>query len=175
MNSDREVSVLKERARVLAKAISPPVAAVAPLYVIAFQVAAEQYAIETTWVKQVCPLKSLTPVPHTAPFLVGVTNLRGRVVQVVDLKKFFGMPETGLSDSNRLVVIARETIVAGILADQVLCCRLVDLAELTTEMSTHAGIRAQYLRGVTPEGLILLDGAKLIADRLLGFGQAQNV
>jgi len=170
MTSEHDASVLKERARRLASVASPAEATV-PLHVVAFQLGVEQYAIETVWVQQVCPLKSLTPVPNAARFFIGVTSLRGRIVSVVDLRTFFDLPDTGRSGWNRLVVIAHESIVAGILADQVLAGQSIDGRVLTTNLATHAGIRTQYLRGVTTEGLIVLDAARLMADqRLFGFG-----
>jgi purine-binding chemotaxis protein CheW len=175
MSASLGTSILRERARLLAREAAPAIEAAAPVRVVAFRVAAEQYAIETTYVKQVYRLKSLAPLPHTARFLLGVTNLRGRIVPVVDLKKFFDLPDQGLSDLNRVVVVAREPNEAGILADEVIGERIIDSTMLTTNLPTHEGIRTQFLRGVTPAGLIVLDGNKLIADqRLLGIVHGQK-
>src|SRR4029077_20843283 len=97
--------VLRTRARALAR---PPVqrpAAHTWLEVLEFRLAQESYAIETRYVREVYPLKDLTPLPCTPPFVLGIVNVRGRILPVIDLKKFFDLPERGLNGLLRIIVI----------------------------------------------------------------------
>ena len=84
--------ILQIRALALAK--EPPVeeAADEDLEVLEFTLAYERYAMESRYVRQVAPLESLTPLPCTPAFVLGIVNLRGALYPVIDLRKFFELP-----------------------------------------------------------------------------------
>lgn len=84
-----------------------------------FLLAHEKYGIEPDYLREIFPLKTLTPIPCTPPFVLGVTNLRGEVLSVIDLKKFFELPDKGLTDFTKVIVLESETMAFGILADSV--------------------------------------------------------
>src|SRR5579859_8008990 len=86
--------ILEARARAAARPGAAPDDR-ARIEVIAFTLAGESFGAETCHVREVCQLKELTPVPCTPPFLAGVMNLRGQIVAVVDLRKFFDLPAHG--------------------------------------------------------------------------------
>src|SRR5882757_6299566 len=90
--------ILRARARVLARPPERQAEAGAMLDLLEFRLAQECYAVENRYVQEVCPLKELTPLPCTPPFLLGIVNVRGRILPVLDLKKFFDLPEKGLTD-----------------------------------------------------------------------------
>src|ERR1700712_5225839 len=96
INDDERI--LRERARLLARVPESEPVAGAVLELLEFSLAQERYAVENRFVREVCPLKELTPLPCTPPFLLGVVNVRGRILPVLDLKKFFDLPEKGLTD-----------------------------------------------------------------------------
>ena len=80
--------ILKARARALARE-SGAGTVVQTIEVIEFLLAYERYAMELDHVREVFPLKEITPLPGTPPFVLGIINVRGQIVSVVDLKKFF--------------------------------------------------------------------------------------
>src|SRR5882757_6351764 len=97
--------ILRARAQVLAR---PPSSAPVPstmLELLEFRVASERYALETRHVQGVYPLRELTPLPCTPPFVLGIVNVRGRILPVLDLKKFFELPEQGLTDLHRIILV----------------------------------------------------------------------
>lgn len=130
-----------------------------------FQLAYERYGIESSYVREVYPLKDLTPLPCVAPFVLGIVNVRGQIVSVIDIKKFFDLPEKGLTDLNKVVIIHNDAMAFGILADAILGMRRIALRDVQPSLPTLTGIREQYLRGVTPERVVLLDAGKLLTDK----------
>lgn len=162
MSDENITQILRARARVLAR---PHDAAAAPdgLELLEFRLANERYAVRTRFVVEVQPLRELTPLPGTPPFVRGIVNLRGRVLAVYDLKKFFGLPEQGLTDLHRIVVVGGERFEIGLLADVVTGVRHIPPESLSPPLPTLSDIAAEYLEGISEERLVVLD-----LDRILG-------
>ena len=110
-------------------------------------------------------MKELTPLPGTPPFVLGLINVRGQILSVIDIKKFFQLPEKGLTDLNKVIIVHTDKMELGILADAILGVRSIPLQEIQTSLPTLTGIRADFLRGVTKEPLVVLDGEKILSDR----------
>jgi purine-binding chemotaxis protein CheW len=96
--------------------------------------------------------------------LLGIVNVRSRVLAVLDLKKFFGLPEQGLTDLHRIILVKGHDLELGLLADVVTSVRQVHADSLQPSLPTLTGIRAEYLKGVTDERLIVLDLDRVLAD-----------
>ena len=133
--------------------------------VIEFLLAHERYGVESTYVREVYPLKELTPVPCTPPFVLGIMNVRGHIISVIDIKKFFDLPEKGLTDLNKVIVLQSGGMAFGILADAVLGVRNIPASALQPALATLTGIREEYLRGIADEQVVVLDAKKLISDK----------
>lgn len=162
---EKKKSILKERARALAREPKGEEAAGEEIEVLEFQLAYERYGIESSYVREVYPLKEFTPLPCVSPFVLGIINVRGQIVFVIDIKKFFDLPEKGLTDLNKVVIIHNDSMEFGILADVILGMRRIALRDIQPSLPTLTGIREQYLKGVTPESLVLLDAEKLLTDK----------
>lgn len=135
------------------------------LEVVEFLLAHEKYAVETAYVREVYPLKEFTPIPCAPPFVLGIINVRGQILSVIDVKKFFDLPEKGLTDLNKIVILSSETMEFGILADVIVGVRSIPASEMQTSLPTLTGIREEYLKGVTKELITILDAAKLLSDK----------
>lgn len=134
---------------------------------VVFQLAYEQYAVESKYVLEVAPLRDLTPLPCVPSFVAGLINLRGDILSIVNLKKFFDLPEKGLTDLNKVIVLRSSWMEMGILADAVVGVRSLPLKEIQPSLTTLTGIRGEYLRGVTGDGIVVLDGEKILSDKKL--------
>lgn len=156
--------LLHERAVALAREPVQEQADEETLELVEFQLAAERYGIESVFVREVYPLKQLTPVPCTPPFVRGIINVRGQIVTVVDLKRFFDLPQQGLSDLNRVLILHAPGMALGLLADAIIGVRQVAAAGLQPTLSTLTDARASYLRGITADRLVVLDAARLLGD-----------
>jgi purine-binding chemotaxis protein CheW len=158
--------VLQARARGAAR---PPAKAddVERLQVLAFTLAGETYAIETRYVREVCQLKDLTALPGTPPFLAGVMNLRGRVVAIVDLRRFFELPSRGLTELNRVIVLYDGANELGLLADSIDEVTRLAANDLQPGLPTLTGLRERFLMGLTGQTRAVLDGGRLLTDASL--------
>ena len=96
-NANPEIErVLRARAQALARVPEQARAQANLLEVLEFRLASERYAVETRHIQEVHPFRELTPLPCTPAFVLGVVNVRGRILPVLDIKRFFGLPEQGL-------------------------------------------------------------------------------
>jgi purine-binding chemotaxis protein CheW len=164
---DEKRGILRKRARALARPEDQGQDAGAGLDVLEFLLTFETYAIEMRWVAETYPLKDLTPLPGTQPFVAGIINVRGRIISVIDIRKFFDLPEKGLTDLNKVIILHNGAMEFGILADEILGTRTIPLTELQPPLATLTGIREEYLTGVTRKRTAILDGAKLLSDKKL--------
>ncbi len=133
--------------------------------IIEFILAAESYGIESAFVREVYPLKDFTPLPGVSPYIFGIINVRGQILPVVDLKKFFNLPEKGLGDLNRVIILCDDQMEFGILADMVQGTQQIELEDIRDVPSTVTGIGEEYLKGVTKERLIVLNAKRLLSDK----------
>ena len=157
--------ILKSRAKALAREAPEKEGSENSIQVVTFLLAFENYAIDSRYVREVYPLKELIPLPGTPPFVLGVTSVRGQILSVIDLKKFFELPDKGLTDLNKVIAVRADFMEFGILADAILGTRSIPLAEIQPSLATLTGIRSDYLRGVTKDRLVILDAARIVSDQ----------
>lgn len=173
LTPERARAVMDERARLLARPPAPVLAG-HTLDVLTFALGRERYGLETKYVREVVRLVALTSVPGVAEFVLGVTNLRGDILCVVDARKFFGVASAGLTDLSRIIVVGRDTAEFGLLADRTDEIMGLRADELLPPPESVAGIGREYLRGVTRDALIVLEGAALVADPRLFVDQRET-
>jgi len=168
-------TVLDERARLLARVPPQEVDAAAVWDIVTFALANERYALEAKHVREVVRIHDYTPVPGAPDFLVGLFNLRGEILAVIDLRKFLGVADGGVTDLSRILVMGGERAEFGVLADAVHEVATVRTAEVLEAPNTVVGIGRDYLRGVTADALIVLDGAVLLRDSRLFIDEGDKV
>lgn len=158
--------VLQERAQALARETVVPEDA-ERIEVVEFLLAHERYAIGSAYVREVHPLEELTPIPCTPAFVLGIANVRGEILSVIDIRKFFDLPQKGLTDLNKIIVLESPDMTFGILADAIVGVSRVARTDIQPSLPTLTGIRENYLLGVTAERLVVLDAEKLLHDEKL--------
>ncbi len=137
------------------------------LQLVTFRLKDESYGINVMKVQEVLRVTEIAPVPGAPPFVLGIINLRGNVVTVIDTRSRFGLPSAELDDSSRIVIIESEKQVVGILVDAV--AEVVELNEDEVDAAPNVGNdeSSRYIQGVaTRENglLILVDLNKLLTD-----------
>lgn len=166
LSPEEERLILKKRALELADSTEsgdkPP-----SLEVLFFTLSGETYAFETRLIREVHALKDLTPLPQMPPFLKGITNVRGEIISVNDIKMFFELPSSGITDLNKIIILHNEQMTFGILADRIIGVNEVCLKDIHAPLPTMAGRREEYVKGITTEGTIILDAQKLLTDKKL--------
>ena len=134
------------------------------LEIVEFVLAYERYGVQSTFVREVWPLESITRIPCVPSFVLGIINVRGEVLSVVDVKRFFDLPEKGLTDLNKVIVLESEEMTFGVLADSVIGVRRLAVDALQPSLPTLTGIRSEYLQGIAPDRTVVLDAARLLSD-----------
>ena len=160
-----QAAILKLRARILAQ--EPKKASMEETFIeiVEFRLASETYGIESLFIREIHPLKDFTLLPGIPPFVLGITSVRGQILSVVDLKKFFNLPDNGLCELNKLIILHSCRMEFGILADAIIGTRSVPLDAIRLPPATITGIGAEYLKGVTGERIIILDAGKILDDK----------
>ena len=127
----------------------------------------EKYGIKVMQVQEVLRMTEIAPVPGAPQYVLGIINLRGNVVTVIDSRKRFGLPEKEADDATRIVIIEAGDNVVGILVDSV--AEVVDLRTNDIESAPNVGTdeSSKYIQGVSSvseELLILVDVNKLLSE-----------
>ncbi len=156
--------ILKERAKALARKPEVEASAERSIEIVEFQLAYERYALEMEYIREAYPLKELTPLPCTPSFVLGVVNVRGQILSVIDIKKFFDLPEKGITNLNKIIILHSDEMEFAILADAIIGVKLILLKDIQPSLPTLTDVRTEYLKGVTTERLVILDAAKILSD-----------
>jgi purine-binding chemotaxis protein CheW len=159
--ADSRRDVLEARARLLARVPDEPPRAGEVLELVGFVLAGERYGIESCFVREVARLTRFTPVPGTPAFVLGVTNLRGEILALFDLRQLLGIVTEGVTDLGRIVVLGEHRREFGLLADAASEILSVPAASLA---SPETAWGRTYVRGVSPDGVIVLSGQALLGD-----------
>jgi purine-binding chemotaxis protein CheW len=141
------------------------------LDILEFRLGDETYGIESSYVREVYPLKDYTPLPSTPAFVLGITSVRGEVFSIVDLGSYFGLPIRNDAEPELVVIVQSGEMHLALLVDSVEGVHIVPLAEIQQAPPVLTGGCAPYLRGLTPERTSLLDIAALLADPKLVVGR----
>ncbi|MGE5351830.1 MAG: chemotaxis protein CheW [Acidobacteriota bacterium] len=156
-------NILKKRAEKLAERVT--VSEVKnEIEVIEFTLSGETYAIETSFLKEVFHMKEITPVPLTPAFVKGIINLRGNIVSVLDLKVVFELANGTISNYDRVIILQERDMTFGILADEIRGIKKISLENSTFDLPDLNAVKKKYLKAVTSQRVVILDGSKLLND-----------
>jgi purine-binding chemotaxis protein CheW len=89
------------------------------IQLVTFRLQEETYGINVMQVQEVLRVSEIAPVPGAASYVLGIINLRGNVVTVIDTRQRFGLMPTEVTDNTRIVIIEADKQVVGILVDSV--------------------------------------------------------
>lgn len=134
---------------------------------VTFKLDNETYGINVMLVQEVLRITDIAPVPGAPGYVVGIINLRGNVVTVIDTRMRFGLPPKEMDDATRIVIIEAEKQTVGIIVDSV--SEVVDIYSNEIESAPNVGNdeTARYIEGVVSRGedlLILVDLNKLLTE-----------
>ena len=137
------------------------------LQLVTFNLENETYGINVMQVQEVLRVTEIAPVPGAPPYVLGIINLRGNVVTVIDTRDRFGLPQHELTDASRIVIIESEDQVVGILVDSV--AEVVDLSVSKIDSAPIVGNDESsfYIQGVATRSdklLIIVDLKKLLSE-----------
>ena len=127
----------------------------------------ETYGINVMQVQEVLRYTEIAPVPGAPDYVLGIINLRGNVVTVIDTRARFGLMSAEVTDNSRIVIIEAEKQVIGILVDSVAEVVYLRSSEIDSAPNIGTEESAKFIQGVSNregELLILVDLNKLLSD-----------
>lgn len=164
--------VLKERAKVLQKVKQGNQATGEQFNGMEFLLSGERYALDSRYVSEVIRIKNLTSLPCTPPFILGIIYNKGQIISVIDIKKFFNLPNKGITNLNRLIVVKYNEIEVGILTDEIIGNTTVSLQSLQKKLPAINKTAENYIIGLSKERLIVLDIKEILLDERIIINEA---
>jgi len=135
---------------------------------VTFRLAGESYAINVMQVQEVLRPAEIAPVPGAPPQVLGIINLRGHVLTVIDTRQPFGLPPAQITDNSRILVIEAEGQVIGLLADSVAEVAYLHQSAIENLPGLASEDNRRFIQGLCKRGeelLILLDLPQLLAQQ----------
>ncbi|MBL4909441.1 MAG: chemotaxis protein CheW [Alteromonadaceae bacterium] len=134
---------------------------------VTFKLEMETYGINVMQVQEVLRYTEIAPVPGAPSYVLGIINLRGNVVTVIDTRSRFGLESNDITDNTRIVIIEAEKQVIGILVDSVAEVVYLKASEIDAAPNVGNDESAKFIQGVSNrdgELLILVDLDQLLSD-----------
>jgi purine-binding chemotaxis protein CheW len=163
-NAADKAKILQARAKALSREVQRDRPLQQFVEVLEFMLAYERYALDTAFVREAHPLKDITALPGTPAYVAGIVNVRGQIVSVIDLKRFFDLPSRGLTDLNKVIILDDGQTSFGLLVDAVVRVHRLELDAIQSTPPTLSGVRSNYLLGVTAQHTIILDALRILSD-----------
>ena len=143
----------------------PDVATEETIELISFEIADQEFCIDIRSVREIRGWTPATRIPNSPPYVLGVINLRGSVMPVLDLRYRLGLGETTASSRHVFVVVQDGDRVAGLMVDAVQETFVVDGALLQAPPELGGGDEARFVDAIIPlEGRML---SRLVVSALL--------
>lgn len=139
-----------------------------------FQLAGEEYGVDILRVQEIKGWERATRIPHAPEYVLGVINLRGAIVPIIELRKRFGVPPAEFGPTTVVIVVkvrgSHGERTVGMVVDAVCEVYNVGAADIRPPPEVGASIDAAFVRGlaaVEAKMLILLDVDRLINSSIL--------
>jgi purine-binding chemotaxis protein CheW len=123
-----------------------------------FELEKEFYGVDIKAVESIIKMQAITRMPHSPAFVEGVTNLRGKVLPVIDLRRRFGLPSQKDTKDSRIVVVSMGSADVGMIVDGV--SEVLTLQDADIEPAPHMVTTADsgFITGIVklPGRLVIL-------------------
>ena len=113
---------------------------------VVFRLYGEEFGIEITKVREIVKPREITRLPNVAEFVEGVTNLRGEVIPIIDLKKRFGLEATAMTEDSRIIIVDISENRVGLVVDDVTEVLRISGADIEPPPRTVAGLKRSISR-----------------------------
>ncbi|PHV12853.1 chemotaxis protein CheW [Chitinimonas sp. BJB300] len=165
LDPQQQTSLLQARSQQWAK---PPTESESQsLSVLAFTLGIKTYGVELACVDTVRPIKHMTELPGTPPYVRGIISLNGRMISVLDLRVLLNLPHQGLADRNHVVVMRGEEMEFGLLADRILGVSNLPYSQIQTEQAGLSGLQRNLIMGISNQQWTILDGPQMLTEPAL--------
>jgi purine-binding chemotaxis protein CheW len=112
-----------------------------------FLISGEWYGLDVRKIREVLEVKKVSWVPGTPDYVLGVVNLRGEILSIIDLGKYFGLDGSSHTIDSRIIVVEANRVEAGLLVDFVSDIIRVEPEEIQPPLVTLNRIKSEYICG----------------------------
>ena len=144
------------------------------LQMLTFSLDNVSYGVNVHQVREVKNFEGVTPVPYAPPYVKGVTNLRGEVIPVIDLRRRFGMADKKNTEDAGIMVIVQDKHPIGVMVDsvmEVLTLRKKDIESSPDSLNTDKSDAVLGVAKHDKDLIILLDLMKVVSKSELENGK----
>jgi purine-binding chemotaxis protein CheW len=136
--------------------------------IVVFRLAESVYGIDIDVVREIIRMQGITPVPNAPDFIEGVTNLRGKICPVMDMRRRFGLPLARITADSRIVVIEIDGEDVGMIVDAVEeVLRLPGSSVEPPPLREVKSINTDIIEGIANLGtrlIVLFDVDRILSD-----------
>ncbi len=132
---------------------------------VVFDLAGEAFGINIAAVESIIKMQAITQLPHAQKFIVGVTNLRGSVLPVIDLRIRFGLKPAEVTRETRIIIVSIGGLKVGVIVDGVSEVLRVQDEAIGAVPSVATSVDSAFLSGIVREEnrlIILLELSKVL-------------
>jgi len=162
-DTKRARNILERRARLLA---TPPKDTAIPaglLTLLTFSLGGGRYGVEEGSVRGVARLPRLSPVPGAPSGIAGISMYQGDLLTVADLRVLLGIPPSATGECNSMLILADGNGQLGIMVEGFNDMATVGAGEVKSATPSDTGMESGLIRGVAPDGVIVINPAGLLA------------
>ncbi len=164
LRDDEQVwRILEERARDLATQVKEDSVVDQGEEVLIFRLGEGTYSISAQHIREVHTTAQITGLPATPPFVVGLVNVRGKILTALDIRPLLEIPQETITDEPFLVIVSINGVDVALLADTVLEVQQAT-NDITPAISAVAGRGISWVRGLDQHFNLLIDLPEMIAD-----------
>lgn len=132
--------------------------------ILRFRLMYREYAIEMQHVREVVLSREITPVPGTPDHVIGICQVRGEIIPLVDLRVLLSVTERGLTDFNQVIVLTDGNITFGILADKITGIRTIPAYHIKAGGVGDSMGKPEYILGVDNQDVLVVNAAAILGD-----------
>lgn len=134
---------------------------------VTYQLEDEVYGINVMQVQEVLRITEIAPVPGAPNYVLGIINLRGSVVTVIDTRSRFGLAPKETDDLSRIIIVEVNGNVIGMLVDSVAEVVYLHQSEIDTAPNVSNDDSSRFIQGVCSREdylLIIVDVDKFLSE-----------
>ncbi|MDD5773204.1 MAG: chemotaxis protein CheW [bacterium] len=117
------------------------------MYLVVFNLSKEWYGTKIEDVKEIIKVPRIFAVPQVLEYILGVTNIRGEIIPVIDLRKLFSTPVSDLSGEARVLIVENNKVKIGLLVDSVSEVIDIQMSHIDSPLSTLDRVKSEFIYG----------------------------
>ena len=135
--------------------------------IVVFELGSEHFGVEIARVESIIKMQPITKLPHVSSFVEGVTNLRGKVLPVIDLRNRFGLAAREVDKNSRIIVVSLDQNKVGMVVDSVSEVLTVPEGAVEAAPAIATSVDTGFVTGIAkldPRLVILLDLHRILTN-----------